>query len=102
MVRNAEVVPPREIVPEIPEELERITLKALAADPDERYQHAAELYEALQPFRIVDGTIYDAKRLAAYLGDELRAEKKSEEARMRACVEASPPPRSETMEPAPT
>ena len=47
---NAKPVMPREIVPEIPEELERITLKAMCADLSERYQSAAELLEDLDAF----------------------------------------------------
>lgn len=39
--------PPRDLWPGIPEQLEGIILKALAKDPDERYQNGAELAEAL-------------------------------------------------------
>ncbi len=47
---NAKPVMPREIVPEIPEELERITLKAMCADLSERYQSASELLGDLDAF----------------------------------------------------
>ncbi|MEA3377692.1 MAG: hypothetical protein U9R72_16010 [Chloroflexota bacterium] len=38
---------PREIDPSIPEPFERVILKALAKDPDQRYQSAAEMARAL-------------------------------------------------------
>ena len=42
---------PREIDPEIPEGFERITMKAMCADLDKRYQSAEELYADLEAFR---------------------------------------------------
>lgn len=48
---NTEAIPPRAIVPEIPEELERICLKAMATDINERYQSAGELLFDLEMFR---------------------------------------------------
>ena len=47
---NAKPEPPRSIQPSIPEELERITLKAMSADLSARYQTAAELLAALDEF----------------------------------------------------
>ena len=47
---SARPVPPREKVPDIPQELEWITLKAMNADIDERYQSAAELLHDLDAF----------------------------------------------------
>lgn len=44
-------VPPRQLNAEIPEELERITLKAMNADIRERYQSASELLTDLEEFR---------------------------------------------------
>lgn len=47
---NAQPEPLRDSFPSIPEELERITLKAMSADLSERYQTAGELLEALDEF----------------------------------------------------
>ena len=47
---NAEPVPPRQLVPEIPEELEAVTLKAMCADMEQRYQSAGELLQDLDTF----------------------------------------------------
>ena len=47
---NAQAVPPHELVPEVPGELERITLKAMCADITQRYQSAAELLDDLDAF----------------------------------------------------
>lgn len=40
---NEDPVPPKTLAPRIPEELNRIIIKALAKNPDERYQNAKEL-----------------------------------------------------------
>src|SRR5262245_6023564 len=50
--RRGEVTPPRAIKPSIPRGLERVVLKALAADPDRRYASAAALRRALRLFAI--------------------------------------------------
>ena len=47
---NAAPVPPHEKIPDIPSELERITLKAMNADIQERYQSARELLADLDAF----------------------------------------------------
>ncbi len=44
-------VPPQEVNPEIPDELARITLKAMSADIGARYQNAGELLADLEEFR---------------------------------------------------
>jgi eukaryotic-like serine/threonine-protein kinase len=48
MVRESRMAPPSEINPRIPEKLERVLLQALARDPDERYQDAAEMYRDME------------------------------------------------------
>lgn len=47
---NTEAIPPRAIVPEIPQELERICLKAMATDINDRYQTADEMLSDLKQF----------------------------------------------------
>jgi len=47
---NAQPVPPHEISADIPPELERITLKAMDADIQKRYQSAGELLRDLDSF----------------------------------------------------
>lgn len=42
---------PKELKPDIPEELERITLKAMSADIDKRYNSAVDLMRDLEAFR---------------------------------------------------
>ena len=49
-VRLAEVPSPTEMNPDIPKGLEPIILKALARDPNNRYQQAEEFHEDLEKF----------------------------------------------------
>lgn len=51
MHMNTDAVPPRDINPDIPEELERICLKAMSSDIEERYQCVDELLYDLEAFR---------------------------------------------------
>jgi hypothetical protein len=45
---SQEVVPPRQIKPELPTELEEIVLRCLEKDPEHRFQDVAELQRALR------------------------------------------------------
>jgi len=47
---NAEPTPPHILTPDLPPELERMTLKAMSADIGKRYQNAAELIEDIDFF----------------------------------------------------
>ncbi|RMG98430.1 MAG: PEGA domain-containing protein [Deltaproteobacteria bacterium] len=67
MVRKVEVPSPRSVNPAIPEDLERIVFKALARDPDQRYQSAIELHDELQAFMFAHGLFYSRKALAAWM-----------------------------------
>ena len=48
---NTDPVTPRDIVPSIPEELERICLKAMSSNIDERYQSASEMLADLEEYK---------------------------------------------------
>ncbi|HEY5907092.1 MAG TPA: serine/threonine-protein kinase, partial [Vicinamibacteria bacterium] len=47
-VRLCQIAAPRSLNPRIPENLDRLVMKALQKDPDERYQDAAEMGRALE------------------------------------------------------
>ncbi len=54
-VRDAKVPRPRKLDPTLPAELEAITLKALAREPADRFETAAELEEALNQLLVSQG-----------------------------------------------
>lgn len=62
---NTDPVTPRDIVPSIPEELERICLKSMNSNIDERYQTASEMLADLEQ--------YKAQSLAAHVLEDSEA-----------------------------
>jgi eukaryotic-like serine/threonine-protein kinase len=48
MVRECRVAAPSTLNPRIPEKLENVIMMALAREPDDRYQDAAEMYRDLE------------------------------------------------------
>jgi serine/threonine protein kinase len=90
-VRNAEVVPPSEHNPEVTEALEKVVLKALARERDERYQWAIELHDDLQRFLIEGDTIFNAQRLGGLLRGEYQAEIEEEQQKMESFLRLPPP-----------
>jgi hypothetical protein len=66
-VRNVEIMPPSSYNKKIPQELERIVLKVLAKDPEDRYQNAIDLHDDLQSFLHKIGEFYSRKDLAAWM-----------------------------------
>ncbi|MFH2006431.1 MAG: serine/threonine-protein kinase [bacterium] len=66
-VRNVEILPPSTYNRKIPEELERIVLKTLSKDPEDRYQHAIDLHDELQAFMYTAGEFYSRKDLSAWM-----------------------------------
>jgi serine/threonine protein kinase len=99
-VRNVEIAPPSSYNKAIPEELERIALKALAKDPEDRYQNAIDLHDDLQAFLYTKGELYSRKDLAAWMKKMFPAEiedenNKSEQ--FRQVVAPRPPTPRKTM-----
>ncbi|MFB1479719.1 protein kinase [Corallococcus sp. RDP092CA] len=80
-VAECNVPVPSQVAPRVPVELDAIVLKALAKDPESRYQHAQELQRALEDWLASQpqpcGTVAD---LAAFMR-ELYADRLTEEAR---------------------
>jgi eukaryotic-like serine/threonine-protein kinase len=66
-VRNVEIMPPSSYNKKIPPELERIVLKVLAKDPEDRYQNAIDLHDDLQAFLHKIGEFYSRKDIAAWM-----------------------------------
>ncbi len=90
-VRNADVPPPSQHNPAITPELERVMLKALAREREERYQWTSELHDDLQQFLIEDNTIYNAKRLSGLLRGEFTSDIENELAKMEEFMRMAPP-----------
>ncbi len=66
-VRNAEVPLPRQFNPNVPSGLEKVVLKALAREPEDRYQWGADLQEDLMRFLLAGDAIYSGKHLSSYM-----------------------------------
>src|SRR5436190_20143835 len=82
-VRNVEILPPSAYNRKIPEDLERIVLKALSKDVEDRYQSAIDLHDDLQAFMYTAGEFYSRKELAAWMkrhfSDEIAGERQRDE-----------------------
>ncbi len=68
-VRDPKVAPPSAVNSEIPEDVDRIVLKALEPDPDERYQYAADMEHDLEEATRAHGWTADPAALAAFAAD---------------------------------
>jgi serine/threonine protein kinase len=66
-VRNVEILPPTTYNRKIPDALEKIVLKALSKDPDDRYKTSYDMQEDLQRFLIMNKSNFGRKDLAAYM-----------------------------------
>ena len=83
-VRSGTVPPPRSRNPQCPEALEKVILRALAADPARRYPTASQLHEDLIKFTVAGGSVFASRQLATWLRDEFKAEFEKEQQRLRA------------------
>lgn len=71
------VMPPRKVIPDYPAELEQVVIKALAKDPDRRYQTANEMLKALDqlPQSMRASTDEDVGKFVMSLFGDKRAER---------------------------
>ncbi|HEY1814207.1 MAG TPA: serine/threonine-protein kinase, partial [Kofleriaceae bacterium] len=101
-VRNVEILPPSTYNRKIPDELERIVLKALAKDVDDRYQNAIDLHDELQAFVYTAGEFYSRKDLAGQMKKTFGKEIEDETAKLESYRQLKPmiePERSPTPAP---
>jgi hypothetical protein len=66
-VRNVDIQPPRAVNPNIPESVEKVILKALAKDVDDRYQWCSEMLADLQAYLMSQDVVTTAKSLSSWL-----------------------------------
>jgi hypothetical protein len=90
-VRNVEIMPPSSYNKKIPPELEKLVLKSLARDPDDRYQNAIDLHDDLQSFLYSVGEFYSRKDLAAWMKKTFAVEIEEENAKLEQFQQVAPP-----------
>jgi len=80
-VRDAKVIPPTRINKEIPKEIENILLKALAKEPQERYQSASDMQNDLETYihanKTMPGTLNLQNYMHTLFNEEMEAEAKA-------------------------
>jgi serine/threonine protein kinase len=81
-VRNVEIMPPSSYNKKIPPELERLVLKALARDPEDRYSNAIDLHDDLQSFLYSIGEFYSRKDLSAWMKKTFAVEIEEDNAKL--------------------
>ena len=83
-VRAVDVPRPTSLNPDIPKPLENIIYKALAREPEQRYQSSIELHDELQAFMFAQGMFYSRKDLAGWMrtqyAREIELEKEKDKA----------------------
>ncbi|HET7504494.1 MAG TPA: protein kinase [Kofleriaceae bacterium] len=90
-VRNVEILPPSTYNRKIPDELERIVLRALTKDVDERYQNAIDLHDELQAFVYTAGEFYSRKDLASWMKKTFAREIEDETGKLESYRQLRPP-----------
>ena len=82
-VRNDIVPAPRSVTRTVPEGLEKVILKALSNDPNQRYQAASELHDDLMRFTFLGDMVYGHRQLAEWIREEFAQDWEKEQARLR-------------------
>ena len=81
-VRYVELFPPRLINPQVPRDLEKIVLKTLHRDREERVQSAEALQQLLMRFAIASGENFTSRDMQAYLAQTFPTDLAKERARL--------------------
>ena len=67
LVRNAQYEPPEEVIPDLPAKLSDILNRALAKDPDDRYQSCGEMLAEIEEYVFELSLRPNARTFASYL-----------------------------------
>jgi serine/threonine protein kinase len=81
-VRKVEVLPPSHYNRRIPDQLERIVMKSLAKDVDERYQYASDLAMDLQGFLYGSGARFGERDLSQFMKSTFAEDYDKEKSRL--------------------
>jgi serine/threonine protein kinase len=96
-VRHPHVQPPSSLTSRVPPELDAIVMRALAAEPGDRYQNGEALRAELASFLAKFAPATDAATLAAFMGllfqDEIDRERSERDGLMRSAGELIDAPR---------
>ena len=79
LVREAHYHPPEEVIPDLPVKLSEILHRALAKDPDERYQSAGEMLADMEEFAFQLSLRPNARSFAQYMKELFEEEFAEEE-----------------------
>lgn len=95
-VRHAAARPPSEFIPDLSPEFERIVMRALARNVDDRWQSAGDLHESLQQFLVSQRPTFTTTKLAAWMTSAFAEEVAKEKGRLdgyaKVARPSSPPP----------
>jgi serine/threonine protein kinase len=103
-VRNVEITPPSSYNKRIPEDLEKIVLKALSREVEDRYQSAMDLHDDLQSWMYTSGNFFARKDLGSFMHEVFREDIDREFANTEGgadLVRPSSPPPKVSVRPAP-
>lgn len=82
-VGAADVPRPRSIRPDLPAELEKIILKALAKDPDDRFASALELQGAIEQLLVSKGSVVGSTQTAQLMTELFHDRKRIRDQQLR-------------------
>jgi serine/threonine-protein kinase len=82
-VGAADVPRPRTIRPALPAELERIILRALAKKPDDRFETASEMAQALEQLLVSRGEVVGPAQIESLMGELFHDRKRIRDSQLR-------------------
>jgi serine/threonine protein kinase len=89
MVGKAAAQAPSTIISDVPEELEQIVMRALAREPEDRYQSAGDMNDALISYLAQTAPTYGTRQLAQWMETSFAREMEQERRTISELLEAS-------------